>query len=72
ISRFNNFRTARAGDKIFIGNRELTIKGYSVIDIYLRNVISGKLLLYLDNVAFIPEISINQVSPRPLYLRGIW
>ena len=35
ISRFNNFRTALAEDKIFAGDHILAIKGYSDMDIYL-------------------------------------
>lgn len=71
ISRFNNFRTALAEDKIFASDRALAIEGYSDVDIYLQNAIGDKHLLRLNNVAFVPGMATNLVSLRPLRVRGI-
>ena len=72
ISRFNNFRTAPAEDKIFAGDHTLAIKGYGDVDICLQNAIGDKHLLRLNNVAFVPGMATNLVSLRPLRARGIW
>jgi hypothetical protein len=68
----SQFPDRTTGDRLFAGDRKLAIKGYGEVDICLQNAIGNKLLLRLDNVAFVPEIATTLVSLRPLRARGIW
>jgi len=71
IDRFTCTRASAQGDFLWAGNTRVWIKAYGTVVIRVQGGEAIK-LLYLNNVAYYPDLHCNLVSFRILRQQGLW
>ncbi|KAF7565076.1 hypothetical protein PtrM4_045100 [Pyrenophora tritici-repentis] len=71
LGRFTNIRPPMTGDFLWAGNTRVWIKAYGSVTLRVDSA-DGHRLLYLENVAYCPDLHCSLVSFRILRRQGLW
>ncbi|KAG9384348.1 hypothetical protein A1F94_003895 [Pyrenophora tritici-repentis] len=71
LGRFTNIRPPMTGDFLWAGNTRVWIKAYGSVTLRVDSA-DGHRLLYLENVAYCPDLHCSLVSFRILCRQGLW
>ncbi|KAG9384285.1 hypothetical protein A1F94_006196 [Pyrenophora tritici-repentis] len=71
LGRFTDIRPPMTGDFLWAGNTRVWIKAYGSVTLRVDSA-DGHRLLYLENVAYCPDLHCSLVSFRILRRQGLW